>query len=61
MSRMRIRSLAELIERLEDIRADIDSPDLRWADEYVEDMLFEAREYADLEETCRPIVKCGVS
>ncbi len=46
---MSIRTLAELIERLEGIKADIDSDDLDWAIEHVEDILDDCRDYADIE------------
>lgn len=46
---MTIRTLAELIERLEAVKADIDSPDLEWAIEHLSDILDDCRDYADLE------------
>jgi hypothetical protein len=54
-----ITSLAELIERLEALKADIDSPDLAWAVEHVGDILDDCRDYADLEDAHRPLTKCG--
>lgn len=45
-----IRSLSELIERLEGVKADIDSPDLAWALEHVDDILDCCRDYADLDD-----------
>lgn len=47
---MTITTLSELIERLEAIRADIDSPDLDWAVEHVSDILDDCRDYAELEQ-----------
>jgi hypothetical protein len=58
---MAITCLAELIERLEAIKADIASPDLKWAIEHVSDILDDCRDYAELEEPRRPIAKCRVT
>lgn len=56
---MKITCLTELIERLEDLKADIDAPDLDWAIEHVSDILDDCRDYADLENSTRPIANCG--
>lgn len=46
---MKITSLAELIERLLDVQADLDAPDLDWAVEHLEDILDDCRDYADID------------
>lgn len=48
-----IRTLPELIERLEAVKADIDGEDLEWAVDHIGDILDDCRDYADLEDMRR--------
>lgn len=48
-----IDTLPELLERLEDIRADIAAPSLWWAAQQLDDLLELCREHADAAESER--------
>lgn len=48
-----IDTLAELLERLEDIRADINTPSLWWAAQQIDALLELCREHADAAESER--------